>query len=209
MNVNYWEDYYAANPHPFQPSSFAMSCVKHITKPGTLIELGCGNGRDALFFSTKMNLKVIALDQCANEISRLNGAHASDNLAFEAADFSTYIPSGKPDYVYSRWTLHAVDQLAESATLKWVSRDIKEGGMLFIEARSINDGLYGKGTQVGRHAFFTDHYRRFLDINDIILNLEQFGFFIIDSVESSGLAVRGDDDPTVIRIVASKAANQA
>lgn len=52
----------------------------------TLLELGCGNGRDAIFFA-KNGIKVIAIDQVADEISYLASLYA-ENPHFISGDFT-------------------------------------------------------------------------------------------------------------------------
>jgi SAM-dependent methyltransferase len=200
----YWEKYYSQHPHPFNPSAFAIAISRHIKKPGLLIELGCGNGRDAIFFSQKLDVNVLAIDQCELEIERLARDHSNDKLEFVAADFSRYEPQKRPLYVYSRWTIHAIDELAEERTFGWVGRQLKSGGKLFIEARSIRDDLYGVGEKVGNHAFISDHYRRFIEMGVFQSRLEKVGFKIDEAIESRGLAALKDDDPFLVRVVAVK-----
>lgn len=202
----YWENYYSRFPHPFNPSAFAVAMAQYVDKPGTLLELGCGNGRDAVFFGDKLNLEVIAVDQCAHEIARLQKEFRRENLVFVAADFSAYVPPVPVQYVYSRWTMHAITPEAEEQTLARVRSALKAEGKLFIEARSIRDDLYGVGRQVAEHAFISDHYRRFMDPTAMTRKLENQGYSIRHSVESRGLAVYKDDDPVIVRIVAEKQA---
>lgn len=178
--------------------------AEHIGETGLLIELGCGNGRDALFFSNQLGINVIAIDQCKAEIARLNNAKSNNSLQFVAADFSKYQPKERPRYVYSRWTMHAIDVKTERRTLEWVGRELVRGGKLLIEARSIKDDLYGVGEKVGDNAYITDHYRRFIDITEIQERIESVGLKIRAATESRGLAVFKDDDPVLVRVIAEK-----
>ena len=203
-SVGYWETYYRANPHPFNPSPFALAMAKYLEQPGDLIELGCGNGRDAVFLNRQLDGRVIAIDQCLEEMERLNTAHGNTGLVFVGADFSTYEPATPPRYIYSRWTMHAIDEEAEKRTLDMVARNLLPGGRFFVEARGIGDNLYGKGEQVGEHAFFTDHYRRFMDRQRFMARLEARGLEIIHSEASHGLAVYKDDDPLIVRLIATR-----
>ncbi len=204
MDKAYWEKYYRDHPEPSPPSAFALAMVDHLVKPGTLIDLGCGNGRDAVFFGLQVNLAVVAIDQCEAEIDRLASKYAQSSLQFVAQDFSAYRPSHKVDNVYSRWTMHAIDESAEDQTLQWVADTLTDGGRLVVEARSISDDLYGVGEAVGPHAFVTDHYRRFMDKERFISKLEKLGLAILHSIESRGLAKKEDDDPVIVRIVAER-----
>jgi SAM-dependent methyltransferase len=200
----YWEQYYNKNPDPFVPSAFAMAVTEFIEDTGLLIELGCGNGRDALFLSRLEQLNVLAIDQCEKEIARLADQHGTNCLKFIAANFVSFAPSSVPRYVYSRWTLHAIDEKDENETIKWVTKHLCSGGRLFIEARSIKDDLYGVGVQVGHHAFVSDHYRRFIDLDELSVKLQDNGYRILHSIESRGLAVYNHDDPFLLRLIAEK-----
>ncbi len=204
MDKAYWEQYYEDHPDPNQPSAFALAMVDYIVKPGTLIDLGCGNGRDAVFFYSQVELSVVALDQCEMEIDRLSKKYANNGMKFIAIDFSEYRSKRKVENVYSRWTMHAIDESSEDRTLQWVAESLTDGGRFVAEARSVNDDLYGVGEPVGRHAFVTDHYRRFMDKEKFISKLEHLNLTVVYSVEARGLAIRKDDDPVIVRVVAQR-----
>ena len=60
-NTDYWNLYYQNKLCPTSPSPFARY-VSTLVEPGrTLAELGCGNGRDALYFAS-LGLDVVAMD---------------------------------------------------------------------------------------------------------------------------------------------------
>lgn len=84
---------------------------------------------------------------------------------------------------------------------------LKAGGLLFIEARSIKDGKYGLGEKVGRNAFVYDgHYRRFIDLSEVILTLKDIGFSIVEQGESDKFAPLKGERAVCIRVVAQKLA---
>jgi cyclopropane fatty-acyl-phospholipid synthase-like methyltransferase len=65
----YWEKFYKQQNKDLKPSLFAKYVYDTYAKSGqTLIELGCGNGRDAIYFANK-GLHVNAIDQCSDEIN--------------------------------------------------------------------------------------------------------------------------------------------
>lgn len=204
-DLDYWQAYYSENPDPFQPSPFARAVSMRIdNKAGHLLELGCGNGRDALYFAGKIGLGVEAIDQCAEQVARLSKRYGMPNLAFVAADFSRYRATREIDYAYSRWSIHAVDAEAEHRSFAWVAKNMRPGGRFFIEARSIRDDLCGVGECVGAHAYMTDHYRRFIDPQVLRERLHAAGFSIVECVESRGLSAIGDNDPVLVRVVAER-----
>jgi len=170
-DLDYWEEYYSRNGEVDivfdNPSDFARFVINKL--PDThknIIELGCGNGRDSIFF-TKNNKNILAIDQCVNTTNELN--KISENIQSFAADF-TKLPlelDFKPDVVYSRFTLHSIDEEAEDRTLKWVAGILDKGGVFCLEARTVLDPLCGQGQNKGRNVWFTDHYRRFIVADEI------------------------------------------
>jgi SAM-dependent methyltransferase len=213
----YWNRFYSqAHEELEAPSSFARHVVDDlgVVPAGTrLFELGCGNGRDALFFASR-GVRVTGCDrsQVAVETlrSRLDLARFEHEPQFVAADFlelDLAYRGPAPNVVYSRFTLHAVPAKVQAAALRWARRVLAPGGKLLIEVRSVNGSLYGKGAPVERDAFLHDgHYRRFLRIEELTAELVALGLGIDSANEASGVAVYRDDDPVVIRLVASQAA---
>ena len=204
-NTAYWNQYYHNQICSTQPSPFAQY-VSTLVEPGkTLVDLGCGNGRDALFFAGQ-GLDVLAIDLSRAAIDQLN-QNSVDHARFLCGDFIAS-DAHKPDsydYAYSRFTIHAINQKQETMLLQAMFRALKPGGKFFVEVRSVNDPLYGKGKAVERNAFFYDnHYRRFIVRDELVHAFEHCGFRVEYAKEQTGFAPYGNDDPPVIRIVAVK-----
>ena len=204
-NTAYWNQYYHNQICSIQPSPFAQY-VSTLVEPGrALVDLGCGNGRDALFFAGQ-GLDVLAIDLSRAAIDLLN-QNPVDHARFLCGDFIAS-DAHKPDsydYAYSRFTIHAINQKQESMLLQAMFRALKPGGKFFVEVRSVNDPLCGKGKAVERNAFFYDnHYRRFIVREELIHAFEHCGFRVEYAKEQTGFAPYGNDDPPVIRIVAVK-----
>ena len=63
-NIDYWNKFYKRFKIQ-QPSKFALFAYKKLTKlkkKFTMIDVGCGNGRDTIFF-IKKKIDIIGLDQ--------------------------------------------------------------------------------------------------------------------------------------------------
>ena len=60
-NRDYWNRYYQDGLCPMDPSPFARYAATLVEPGRTLVDLGCGNGRDALYFAS-LGLSVIAID---------------------------------------------------------------------------------------------------------------------------------------------------
>ena len=108
------------------------------------------------------------------------------------------------DYIYSRFTLHSIDQSSEDRVIDWIAKNLHKGGYFFLEARSTKDEIFGEGKRVGSNEYFTDHYRRFLNLSEIHEKINSIGFEILYSKEGKGLAPYKKEDPVIIRLVAKK-----
>lgn len=85
------------------------------------------------------------------------------------------------DYCYSRFTFHAISEHQEKRILSKAYDMLREDGYFFIEARSIHDGKYGIGQKVEKNAYICDkHYRRFIDLEELVLKLTAVGFTIVE-----------------------------
>ncbi|MBZ7964838.1 class I SAM-dependent methyltransferase [Campylobacter sp. 2457A] len=146
-DTNYWSAFYAKNQEPFEHSLFAAFCLKYLKKDFSILELGCGNGRDALFFSQK-GCKVKALDLCEDEIRFLNESYKSENLEFSCADFCNFLDDKKYDGIYSRFTLHSIRKDQQDNLFKNIPQLLKKKGVLCIEVRGKKNSLFGKGERV-------------------------------------------------------------
>lgn len=204
-NRDYWNRYYANGLCPEEPSSFARY-VSTLVEPGrTLVDLGCGNGRDALYFAS-LGLQVVGIDLSQTAIAALQERGAA-NARFLCGDFVGGELHGREryDYAYSRFTIHAINKNQEGALIQSMHQALKPGGKFFIEVRGVHDPLYGKGEPLERNAFFYDnHYRRFIVLDELLDALAGAGFRVEYAEESTGFAPYGSDDPPVIRAVAVK-----
>ena len=204
MDKGYWEKYYKSEEvHP--PSLFAQSLLnKDILSGDKLIEFGCGNGRDCMFFSHH-GIQVLAVDQSKAAISSIAKSNSHPNLRLMNADFTSLDDLGKFNHVYSRFTMHSIKETEEDRVIKWSYDHLHSGGKLLIEARSIRNELYKKGEPVPNepHAYiYNDHYRRFIDTDKLHKKLEAEGFKVIYFEEQNGFG--GETDQLFFRTIAKK-----
>lgn len=217
-DTEYWNLYYASDPDISTPSRFAQDLMRQLrrflpdhspddTEPLTLLELGCGNGRDSLYFFEN-HIDITAIDASDKAIRDLNERYGNiDGLRFMCDDFvcSTALYQGSYDICYSRFTLHSINPEQERMVVENVFKALRRGGVFCIEVRSVHDPLYGKGKPAGRNAYsYNGHYRRFIVREELEKELTQAGFDIRFSKESTGFAPHGEEDPPIIRIIAEK-----
>lgn len=207
MDKKYWKSYYEKQNAPLKASLFAQFVLGNYVKEGSsLIELGCGNGRDSFLFSDH-NIDVMAVDQCENEISLLIEKNKFSNLKFICGDFTKLNGLGFFGNVYSRFTLHSITEQEEDDVIKWAYEHINSGGHFLIEARGKKNELYKLGDPVEGQPdayIYEGHYRRFIDIDKLCDKLIGAGFSISMKEEKSGFAPFGDTDYVFMRVVAKK-----
>ena len=206
----YWTEYYSKNSKPTAASTFAEFILPKLDSNKNLIELGCGNARDSIYFAQN-NLNVLAVDQVQEEIDYLTENHNEENILFVCDDFTNLANTSHDiinetdfDYIYSRFTFHSINEAKEDRTLDWIGDNLDKGGCFLLEARSLNDPMFKQGKSLSETENYTTHYRRYMNLDKIIEKLESRNFEIIYHVEDNNLAVYKDDNPYVIRIIAKK-----
>ena len=206
MDYKYWNEYYKKNIAPSEPSNFAKDILKYLESGKKLIELGCGNGRDAIFLSNN-KIDVVAVDQCESSINNLRSSVSSDNIKFVADDFieTKLLEKESFDYVYSRFTLHSISEEEENKLINRVYEALKKDGLLLIEVRSVKDEIFGLGEQIARNTYiYNNHSRRFIILDELIEKLTLNGFKVDFADENNDYAIYKDQNPIVIRVIARK-----
>lgn len=206
MDYKYWNEYYKKNIAPSEPSNFAKDILKYLESGKKLIELGCGNGRDAIFLSNN-KIDVVAVDQCESSINNLKSSILNEHIEFVADDFieTKLLEKESFDYVYSRFTLHSISEEQENKLINRVYEALKKDGLLLIEVRSVKDEIFGLGEQIARNTYiYNNHSRRFIILDELIEKLTLNGFKVDFADENNDYAIYKDQNPIVIRVIARK-----
>jgi tellurite methyltransferase len=214
MDLKYWDDYYQKHGKDkgiSKHSSFSQLCLDNFfnEKNLNIIELGSGNGRDAIFFAHHGH-RVVAIDQSttAIDIEKENlHANVSQYLNPKALDFiqEDYSRYEKIDVFYSRFTIHSITKVDEALLLPNVYNALSSNGLFCIEVRTIKDPLYGVGENCGENTFITDnHQRRFIDSRVFRKQVLDLGFKELYFIEEDNLSIYKNDNPVLMRIVLQK-----
>ena len=103
------------------------------TQGARVLDVGCGQGRDALFIARRGH-RVVGVDLSPNGIRDLRKAADEEGLAVQGivADLTSYRPDGDFDVVLIDRTLHMLPRAARLAVLKVLLDHVAEGGWLLI-----------------------------------------------------------------------------
>lgn len=124
-DTDYWKAYYKQRQSALeQASDFEHKMLKYTNdrnagNVGYLLDLGCGNGRDSVFFA-RNGIHVVGIDASDIAIEMLGRAYEYDkHLDFICDDFVTAdaLFQKEYDYCYSRFTLHAINEKQENQLL--------------------------------------------------------------------------------------------
>ena len=203
--ATYWEQYYSARSTPARrlPSQFATFVAGELDRPHRVVELGCGDGRDALFFASYGH-DVVGVDasQAAIEVCTRAAAALDETATFVVAridqpDLAARVKgTSGPRVVYARFFLHAITEPEEESLLDLASAIAEAGDLLAVEYRTIRDSSGAKVT--------AEHYRRFVVPASFEARALGRGFDVVYAVEGFGFAKYRQDDAYVARTVFRK-----
>ncbi len=198
--LTFWDSYYRNKIDTFPNSGFSTYCLSFLDKESTLIDIGCGDGRDSLFFSenkihtTGIDFSSEAINQNKKlENERLNFLNIDLNLINEF--------NQKFDFAYCRFLFHAITEEIEDILFKWITKNISKH--TFIETRIYDEKI----SHINE-----SHFRRYFTEQNFIEKIERFGFTVLYS-ESSRTFSRYKDiynvddikiDPLLLRIIISQ-----
>jgi len=198
--TDYWEGYYAAKAVPVRrlPSQFAAFVAGELDQPHRVIELGCGDGRDSMFFANYGH-DVVGVDasQTAVEACRSLAATLGEHATFIVANIDEPDLAGRvkgdsgPRVVYARFFLHAITEAEEEILLDLAATITDPGDYLAAEYRTVRDSSGAKVT--------ANHFRRFVLPAAFEARALARGVAVTYSVEGFGFVKYRQDDAYVAR----------
>ena len=168
---------------------------------GILYDVGCGNGRDTIYFS-KLKIKSIGVDLSKSIIEKNKKKFKFIKHDFIQKDFSklSFVNKKKNVAIYSRFSLHSINDEKQKNFLTKIQK-YKNIKILMIEVRTVYDELYGKGKKISKFEYFDTHYRRFLIPSDLKKNISK-SFKIKYFKVSRNFAKYKKENPKVLRLIA-------
>ena len=155
--------------NPFAKEAYALIESKNFKM---LLDVGCGDGRDAFFFAEK-GFEVTAVDFSESGIRTLrslNPSIAAHQMDIRDMDFS----DASFDVTYAHLSVHYFDDPTTTQIFQNLHRMLKSGGFLFVKCRSTKDPLFGRGEEVGKNIYRTNWVRHFFTVEYMKKKLEIF-----------------------------------
>ena len=203
----YWNNYYKKKSKKISKSNFAFFIKKKFKKKNiNIFEIGTGNGRDAFYFSKFYN-SIIAIDQSSSAIkeNRLKVTRLRiNNLIFKKLDVDNILSiqgKNKINLVYARFFIHSINLKKENLLIKNLSKLKKKNLYIALEFRTIKDKLMNKGKIISQYERITDHYRRFINTDDLKNKFLNSGFKILYQKNGINLSKTRIENPHLSRII--------
>jgi SAM-dependent methyltransferase len=156
-----WDKVYSNDSSFFgeEPSNFALICYEDFIKYRVkrLLELGCGQGRDTIFFASN-GLDVHALDSSNIAIENLSEKIKEKNISVDLKHFDARkgIPFSNNffDAIYAHmfYNMRFTNEELEFLFTE-TSRVLKNYGLLYFSVRSDKDVRYNTGKKIDNHIY--------------------------------------------------------
>lgn len=128
-------------------------------KSKTILDIGCGGGRDSVFFAKK-GYQVISMDIFADAFQRTKLKTAGIKFIKKDVKKINFKPDTF-DVIYAHLSLHYFDDKTTDRIISNLYKILKPGGYIFIKCKSIRDPLFGKGKKIEENYYNFGHKRHF------------------------------------------------
>ena len=147
------------------------------SKQFSLLDIGCGEGRDINFISSNFkNITIRGIDISSRAIKKAIKLNSNkDSVTFECLDWKT-LDETQHDIIYMSGVYHFFNIADRIAFISKVKRILKPHGLLFLSTLSSNDTqYYGKGMLVKNdpNSFQSEYFIHFSSKEEL---LEDFNF---------------------------------
>ncbi|MFY9920572.1 MAG: class I SAM-dependent methyltransferase [Mycobacterium sp.] len=165
--------------------------------PGRALDLGCGEGADAVWLAER-GWNVVAVDVSETALGRAREAASSrgvsDRIEFVQLDLSDGFPDGTFDLVSSQF-LHSTIRLDRTMILAKAARAIRPGGLLVIVDHGSAPPWVSK----------LDHHHEFPSVEEVVaeldLSADEFERVRVEAVERQAVGPEGQERPWMDNVI--------
>ena len=142
----FWEGHYRGRERVWsgRPNPLLVDVVRNL-RPGTALDLGCGEGGDAIWLArqgwrvTAVDVSATALDRAAADAAT---AGVADRIDFRPHDLALTFPPGAFDLVSAQY-LHSPIEFPRVHVLQEAASAVTPGGLLLIvDHASVSPGSW-------------------------------------------------------------------
>jgi 16S rRNA G1207 methylase RsmC len=132
MTHAYWEDFYGGERRwSGKPNAALVEEVADL-EPGTALDLGCGEGGDAIWLAAQgWTVTATDISQTALDIAARHAAEAGVTVSWQRHDLAESQPAGRFDLVTTSF-LHSKVELPRAQILRAAAGAVASGGTLLI-----------------------------------------------------------------------------
>jgi SAM-dependent methyltransferase len=206
-HIRHWVEFYrsgASKRVPKTPSPFATWVADQLEAPEHIIDVGCGNGRDSVFFAERGH-RVTAMDattsarQLTRRLARGRGVKVRavelnlNDLFAVLASGALFAHRQSPPQIYARFLLDTIEGDTRRNFFRWAQMIQRRGGTTYLEFRTWQGTLRARA--------FPFHYRTLLSPRRVIAEIEAYGGSVVHREQGSGLAPFENENPRICRLV--------
>jgi SAM-dependent methyltransferase len=208
-NRQHWWSFYFGRPRdavPAEPSPFAR-WVHDREPPGSaIVDIGSGTGRDSLWFARQEH-DTLGLDYIPAATDHAGRQAADEGLPARFRTLNLYdirqvltiggdlAHRDTPPTLYGRFLIHALEDAGRHNLWRIASMCLRRGGRFYLEFRT--------GLDADAEHEFGEHFRRYLDPDTVMAEIEAWGGQLEHRETGHGLARYKHEDPHVCRLVAT------
>jgi SAM-dependent methyltransferase len=202
-NATFWEQFYNTQLQQrafLPPSQFAAFMAQELPADSGIVDLGCGNGRDTIFFNL-LKFDAVGIDAAEQGIAmakvnseQMGFVHPSfycDSICSDRLTAEIARHRNKDLCVYGRFFLHAITQTEQANLFALLANVLSPGHKLAFEYRTFEDEQLLKVA--------APHFRRYQSMQQLDDQLGALGFDKIYGVQGQGFAKYQDEDANVAR----------
>jgi len=184
--LDYWNHLYSKDDFfgtgPTKLAILAQSLI-HEKQNHSILELGCGQGRDALFFS-QIGHNVEAIDVSSNAIDFVNKTKnllGINSLRASVGDISKPLEfdNNSFDLVYSNLALQFFDIEQMRSIFENISKVLKKDSKFLFSTKKEGDKYHNFGKQINENAFENKGIIRYFFSSNELKNLLSKDFRIL------------------------------
>lgn len=201
---NYWNNFYKTyGSFCYEPSTFCQFTIDYLKNNKInpkILDLGCGNCRDLLYFK-KEGYDIDGVD---SSIEICNHIKEQYNISLKCDNLVEFI-NDHYDLYYFRFVVHA---LSYEDCLKLVNKlnILKSGSLVFIETRSIKGSSYENENyyETNFKSGIGECHNRTLFNIEYLKSLFETNFNIIYEKDDNNLSEYKGENPYLIRLILVK-----